>query len=127
MEAASESAIGMAADTGSGTQVPDVDFLRDDEHRSGDLRCPHCRSLTYRRTSRELTATFRELYYMCRNPACGHTFKASLSYDYGLSPSAIPDPDLDLPLRPMERIPGYNARAPDDPVRDDPNQPRLFD
>ena len=63
--------------------TPAVNFVHDDDHRSGDLRCPHCRSTAIRRTSREVTPTFRELFYLCRNPACGHTFKASLSYDYG--------------------------------------------
>lgn len=103
-----------------------VNFVHDDDHRSGDLRCPHCRSTAIRRTSREVTATFRELFYICRNPACGHTFKASLSYDYGLSPSAIPDPNVDLPMRPMDRLPGETIPPLAGPIAD-PDQFKLFD
>ena len=98
----------------------------DDDHRSGDLRCPHCGSLTFRRTSREVTRTYRELFYICRNVVCGHTFKASLSYEYGLSPSAIPDPKINLPLRVVERSTAIGARDPTNSPRPDPNQPSLF-
>lgn len=107
-----------------GDQSPPVGFVHDDDHRSGDLRCPHCRSTALRRTSREVTATFRELFYICRNPACGHTFKATLAYEYGLSPSAIPDPSVNLPMRTMERLPGETIP----PIAlPDPNQFNLFD
>lgn len=102
-----------------------INFAADDDHKSGNLRCPHCRMNTIRRTTREVTITFRELFFTCKNPACGHTFKASLSYDYGLSPSAIPDPAVDLPLRQMERIPGVTIASPPAPI-DDPNQLKMF-
>ncbi|MDR7101443.1 ogr/Delta-like zinc finger family protein [Croceicoccus sp. BE223] len=104
--------------------APSVSFVHDDADRSGDLRCPHCRSTVLRRTSREITPTFRELFYICRNAACGHSFKASLSYEYGLSPSGIPDPALNLPMRPMERMPGETIPAPG--ALPDPNQLNLF-
>lgn len=106
---------------------PPVNFVQDDDHRTGDLRCPHCRSTTIRRTSREITPTFRELFYLCRNPACAHSFKASLSYDYGLSPSAIPDPSVDLPMRVMERTAGETIPFPPGSIEHDPNQMNLFD
>lgn len=93
--------------------------------RSGDLACPHCKQPGIRRSSREVTDTFREIFYICRNPACGHTWKASLTYDYGLSPSAIPDPNVSLPLRPYERSAIIAAREAMEPP--DPNQPGLFD
>ena len=108
-------------------EIEDADLKGADKVRSRNLRCPHCHSLTDCRTSRPVTVTFRELYFQCTNPPCGHTFKASLSYDYGLSPSGIPDPDLDLPMRQMDRIPGETIHARDGPDRDDPNQPRLFE
>lgn len=94
--------------------------------RSGDLRCPHCQTPGDRRTSREVTLTFREIFYVCRNPVCGHTWKASLSYDYGLSPSAIPDPRVDLPMRTIPREAAIAAiRAAQ--VTPDPDQPGLFE
>lgn len=86
------------------------------------MRCPHCRNYGIRRSSREVTITFRQSTYVCGNPACGHTWVASTSYDYGLSPSAIPDESVDLPMRPMDRQ--ALIRAPS--LADDPDQPSLF-
>lgn len=106
-----------------GEFIPVADHI---PQRTGDLRCPHCQTPGDRRTSREVTSTFREIFYMCRNPVCGHTWKASLSYDYGLSPSAIPDPRVDLPLRtvPREAALAVIRAAQTSP---DPDQPGLFD
>ena len=105
------------------TYVPTDDHLPE---RDGELRCPHCKSRGSRRTSRRIALTLSEVYYQCSNLACGHTWKASLIYDYGLVPSAIPDPKVDLPVRPMARQSVMEAigltKAPPDP-----NQPRLFD
>ncbi|WP_218018874.1 ogr/Delta-like zinc finger family protein [Novosphingobium rosa] len=92
--------------------------------RDGELCCPHCRWRATRRTSRPIVVTLREIYYQCSNLACGHTWKASLVYDYGLVPSAIPDPKVNLPLKPMDRQTVMTAKA---DAKADPNQPRLFD
>lgn len=100
-------------------------LLPADDHRTGNLRCPHCGSTGQRRSSREITLTFREIFYQCPFAPCGHTWKASLNYDYGLSPSGIPDPTVDLPLRPMERMAGLNNRLTAPPP--DPRQARLFE
>lgn len=62
-------------------------------------RCPHCHCAANCRSSREITVTHRELYYECTNLFCGHAWHASESYDYGLRPSVIPDPRVDLPMR----------------------------
>ncbi len=99
----------------------------DEDARHGGLRCPHCHSVGERRTSRAINDTFREIYYSCSNFFCRHTWKASLSYDYGITPSAIPNPAVTLPLRPVER-----AEVIDDSKRrslpgPDPGQPTLFD
>lgn len=67
--------------------------------RHGRLRCPHCRTPGQRRSSRPVTDTHREIYYQCTNVVCGHTWKASETYDYGLVPSATPDPRVTLPQR----------------------------
>ncbi len=90
------------------------------------MRCPHCKTPGDIRTSAEEAPTLRVLYFSCRNPACGHTWRGSLVYDFGLSPSAIPDPKLDLPMKPVTRDQALRAMA-DAAARPDPNQPTLFD
>jgi hypothetical protein len=91
----------------------------------GDLHCPHCNAPTFRRSSRLVMPTFREIFYQCRNFACGFTFKASLNVDYGITPSAVPNPAIDLPMRPMDRVPGVTVVETAEPH--DPNQFHLFD
>lgn len=108
-------------------ELAPADLLLGAEPSVGDLPCPHCRSETFRRSSRMVTATFREIFYICRNIGCGHSFKASLSYEYGLSPSAIPDPAVNLPMRPLDREATMAALRLHDPPVPDPNQPGLFD
>jgi hypothetical protein len=71
--------------------------------RTDRLRCPHCKFAGRRRSSREITPTHRDIYYQCTNLFCGHTWKASETYDYGIVPSAIPDPRVTLPLRAVSR------------------------
>lgn len=86
------------------------------------MRCPHCNCAATCRTSRQITPTYRELYYECTNLFCGCTFHSSESIDYILVPSAIPDPSIDIPVRPMPR------QKVMDMLRDkDPNQPDMFD
>lgn len=93
--------------------------------RSGFLPCPHCKTTPHRRTSRQITETYREIYYQCRNMACGHTWKASETYDYGIVPSGISDPKIDLPLRPMSRDDAMVLAA--QVPLPDPDQLGLFD
>jgi len=96
----------------------------EDYRRRGGMRCPHCRHIANRRTSVEVTPLVWDVYYQCSHPGCNHSFKAQLSYSYGLSPSAVPNPDFaDLPIRPMARD---AVVKPDPPPPDDPSQPRLF-
>lgn len=90
------------------------------------MRCPHCRTPGDIRTSTEMDRTLRFIYFGCRNPACGHTWRASVQYDFGLSPSAIPDPALNLPMRPVSRADALRALA-DAATKPDPDQPGLFD
>jgi hypothetical protein len=101
----------------------DESSLFEDQRRRGSMRCPHCRSIANRRSSAEVTPTYWDIYYTCSDPRCGHTWKAALSYVYGLSPSAVPDPSLDLPMRAATRA---EVVKPELPPPDDPNQPRLF-
>jgi len=102
-------------------------FPDQDGKRSLGLRCPHCQASATCRTSKGVTSIFRELFYICSNVMCGHTFKASLTYEYGLSPSACPDPTLNLPMRPVERSVAI-AQAAQQPGAGPPSkQPGLFD
>jgi len=66
-------------------------------------RCPHCRTRANARSSRELSVTFREITFMCMNPECGHTFIANIEFARTLSPSAMPNLSLKLPLSAMAR------------------------
>lgn len=62
------------------------------------MRCPHCKQMAYTRSSNELTDTSRETIFECRNPACGHTFRAVTEINCTLSLSSTPDPSVVLPL-----------------------------
>lgn len=84
-----------------------------------DLNCPHCGAHASRRSSRKVTETFREIFFICSNVQCGHSFKATLSYDYGLSPSANPAPGVNLPMRPVERAAAIRSAS----IRDGPEPP----
>lgn len=74
-------------------------------HRGGGalrLRCPHCESLSKVRTTREVTALYRELRFQCLNvegdDPCGHTFVASLVIERTIVQSARPNPRINLPV-----------------------------
>jgi hypothetical protein len=61
-------------------------------------RCPHCRTRATARSSRDMSLTFREVTFMCNNAECGHTYIVNMEFARTLSPSAIPDLSLNLPL-----------------------------
>lgn len=74
-------------------------------HRGGGalrVRCPHCESLAKVRTTREVTALYRELRFQCMNvdgeDPCGHTFVASLVIEKTIVASARPNPRINLPI-----------------------------
>ncbi|MCD9124011.1 ogr/Delta-like zinc finger family protein [Cupriavidus sp. UGS-1] len=45
-----------------------------------------------------MTLTMREITYQCRNPECGHTFVVTAEVSRTLSPSAMPNPNVLLPI-----------------------------
>jgi hypothetical protein len=45
-----------------------------------------------------MSLTFREVTYQCDNPDCGHTYIVNMEFARTLSPSAMPDLSLSLPL-----------------------------
>ena len=62
------------------------------------MECPHCKATSEIRTSKPVSATMRETIYQCTNVECGHTFVATTEIVRTLSPSATPDPTVNLPL-----------------------------
>lgn len=92
------------------------------QDRAGNLDCPHCGCQGRVRSSEAVTPQHRKIYYFCSNVFCGHSWLATVSYEYGLSPSAIPNPKVTLPLRPMPRQQVMEL------LRErDADQPELFD
>lgn len=83
---------------------------------SKTVKCPDCKGPTRTRSSREVTILYRQLIIACANPECGGTFGAELSLTHRISPSAIPDPSIDLRMAPprTRRLP---TPANDDPAR----------
>lgn len=67
------------------------------------MRCPHCKARASVETSREQSTMVRSLVFSCTNYECGHVFTALLSIEQTLSPSAIPQPDVYIPLSPHIR------------------------
>ena len=57
------------------------------------IYCPRCEAKAIIRTSKELSATMRQLYCLCGEPQCGHTFVMDLTFSHTLSPSALDLPD----------------------------------
>ena len=64
------------------------------------IKCPHCTSRARAVKSREMTVTMREVTYQCTNVLCGHTYVAGLEVMRTLSPSAMPNPQVNIPLSP---------------------------
>ena len=62
------------------------------------MMCPHCNEHAYTRTSLQLTITSRETIFQCRNFECGHVFSAVTEINRTISPSAIPNPMVILPM-----------------------------
>lgn len=60
--------------------------------------CPHCKASSEIRTSRMVSPTMRESIYQCTNVECGHTFIVDAEASRTLSPSATPDPTVNIPL-----------------------------
>ncbi|WP_411341187.1 ogr/Delta-like zinc finger family protein [Sphingopyxis sp. J-6] len=83
------------------------------------IPCPHCGAPSYIRTSEMVTPTSKDLFYLCLNTDCGFTWKAQIAIVYGLSPSAIPNPQIDIPMAPdsitrktyFPPPPGYDTRT----------------
>ncbi|WP_137936084.1 ogr/Delta-like zinc finger family protein [Chitinivorax sp. B] len=67
-------------------------------------KCAHCGFTANTRSSRYLTEITQEEYFQCSNPVCGHTFRALREHLETLSPSAIPNPHVHLPVANRARL-----------------------
>ncbi|MBN8438453.1 MAG: ogr/Delta-like zinc finger family protein [Candidatus Accumulibacter sp.] len=61
------------------------------------ITCPHCRHATVIRTSRAASRLTRESQCDCRNPDCGHVFRAVTEVVETIVPSGTPDPSVFIP------------------------------
>lgn len=102
-------------------EAPAIEAL-DEAGRFAPLYCPHCNCRGRVRSSKQVTGQHRDMYYQCINLFCSHSWRASLSYEYGIVPSGIPNPKVDLPLRPVSRQDVIEALRPRDAA-----QPDMFD
>lgn len=66
------------------------------------IRCPHCESAMRIRGSRLLTPTYRQLNMQCTNVACSASYRADLTLTHIISPSGIPNPQVQLPISPNQ-------------------------
>lgn len=61
-------------------------------------RCPHCDAPSGTRSSREVSATAREIYFACSDVECGHTYVGHLVVVRSIRPSGKPNPRVHLPV-----------------------------
>ncbi|RJF93007.1 transcriptional regulator [Sphingomonas cavernae] len=80
------------------------------------MHCPHCDGRSHGRTSTRLSPTYREATYICQNIACGHVFVVGMEAIRTLRPSALPNPEVKLPIAPP-RAKGTPANDNNEPVQ----------
>ncbi|MEJ1436553.1 MAG: ogr/Delta-like zinc finger family protein [Candidatus Sedimenticola sp. (ex Thyasira tokunagai)] len=61
-------------------------------------KCPHCGEKAIIRDSWVLSDTCRKIKAQCQDPDCGFVGQATISFDTTISPSAKPNPQVNLPL-----------------------------
>lgn len=66
--------------------------------RNPSISCPHCQSRSIVRHSEQETNLSRELRLRCDNDLCGHTFVAQIVVIRTLTPSQMPNPEVNLPF-----------------------------
>ena len=85
------------------------------------VTCPACGGRAFARSTGKKSATYRELYYHCRNlDACGHQFVVAMEAIRTVRPSSFPEPLAIL------RVSQWRAAANDRAANDDdwpPHQP----
>ena len=64
----------------------------------GRVPCPHCGEAAKTRSSRGISATYRETHLQCQNLECGWTGVASVIIERTIVQSANPNPRIALPI-----------------------------
>ena len=62
------------------------------------LSCPHCQHGLRVRNSISNHPLFRVYYLQCTNVGCGWTARSQMEITHTMSPSANPNPEIQLPL-----------------------------
>ncbi len=87
-------------------------------------KCPACGGPAKIRHSRPYGDVTTALYFQCQHVPCGMTYMGMISIEYYISPSAMPEPLVDLPPPPhgakLPELPTNNG----DPLND-PDAPPL--
>lgn len=60
------------------------------------IACPHCDSASRTRSSRTISPTYRQAIAACTNAECGFTFGIGVEITHAISPSATPNPAIQL-------------------------------
>lgn len=71
--------------------------------RGASNTCPHCGEAFQIRSSEKETSLLRRLWGQCTNVHCGFTAQGFLTWDIELSPSANPNPEINLPRSPAKK------------------------
>lgn len=58
--------------------------------------CPHCNAKLKQVNSKQEHSLFRIAYFNCENHFCGFTARGEFSITHQISPSAIPNPNVNL-------------------------------
>lgn len=75
------------------------------------MRCPHCDSPSFVRSSVMHSKLLRESLLQCKNALCGHTFSAFTEIVRTISPSACPNGEICLPLSSASERAAYKAKV----------------
>ncbi|MDU7561416.1 MAG: ogr/Delta-like zinc finger family protein [Acinetobacter baumannii] len=64
--------------------------------------CPHCGSPFPVRTSYFENPILKRLFLQCKNIECSFSAQAFIEIKYELSPSGVPNPEINLPSSPAK-------------------------
>ena len=87
--------------------------------------CPICNDRARVRDGDDVTPLVREYYFQCLNVDCGATWKSQMAILYLLSPSAIHNPDVNIPSAPEGTV--RKIFPPPGTELPDPRQIPMFD
>jgi hypothetical protein len=64
------------------------------------IPCPHCGGRAIIRRSSSLSPLMRKYTAMCINPYCCHVWTGTISADFSIRASLIPNKNINLPIGP---------------------------